>query len=342
MPTTRSDASGLMRAAVRDRYGPPAVVRVEAVPTPSATGDQVLVRVQAASVNRVDLDNLYPRWVAIRLFVGIRRPRQRGVGVDAAGIVEAVGPKATRFKAGDRVFADLFPYGGGAFAEFVCASEKAWLTIPDGISFADAATLPHSAVLAIQGLRSGKRRVGPGDRLLILGASGNVGPFAVQLAKQAGAVVIGTCRTSKVDFVRSLGVDEVIDYTTTDALAEAGSYDWILDVDGNTTLIRARRALRPGGVYVTFGGTGWRIVKALLLGPLLSQVSGGRRLGLQLGWKPFAPDDVATLMAMVGAGTLKPAIDRTYPLADVVEALRHLDEGRSRGKVLVIPTADGR
>ncbi len=314
------------------------MVRVERAPTPVPIRDQVLVRVQAASVNRVDLDNLYPRWIALRLVIGIRRPRQRGVGVDAAGVVEAVGPDAIRFKPGDRVFADLFAHGGGAFAEYVCVSERAWLTIPDGVSFKDAATLPHSAVLAIQGLRSGKRRVGSRDRLLILGASGNVGPFAVQLAKQAGAVVIGTCRTSKVDFVRGLGVDEAIDYTTTDPLAEAGSYDWILDVDGNTTLGRARRALRPGGVYVTFGGTGWTIVKALVLGPLLSRVSGGRRLGLQLGWKPFAPEDVATLTAMVAAGTLKPAVDRTYPLAEVVEALRHLDEGRSRGKVLVIPS----
>lgn len=329
-----------MQAAVRDRYGPPEVVRVEDIPTPTPTGDQILVRVHAASVNRVDLDNLYPRWAAIRLFSGIRRPRGRGVGVDAAGVVTAVGPDVTRFKPGDRVFADLFPFGSGAFAEYACASQKAWLPIPDGVSFEDAASLPHSAVLAIQGLRHGKhRRVGKGVRLLIVGASGNVGPFAVQLAKQAGAEVVGTCRTEKMDFVRSLGVDEVVDYTTTNAVATADAYDWILDVDGNVSLSEARRALRPGGIYLTMGGSGWRIVKALLLGPLLSRVSGGRRLGLMLGWKPFAAEDVATLTAMIAAGTLKPPIDRTYPLSEVVAALRLLDDGRSRGKVLVIPPA---
>lgn len=326
-----------MQAAVRDRYGPPEVVSLEEVPTPTPTGDQILVRVHVASVNRVDLDNLYPRWAFIRLFGGLRRPRDRGVGVDAAGVVEAVGPAAKRFRTGDRVFADLFSHGQGAFAEFVCASERAFLPVPDGVSFEDAATLPHSAVLAVQGLRLGKRTIGPGDRLLIHGASGNVGPFAVQLAKRAGAEVTGTARTSKLDFVRSLDVDHVIDYTSTDALAERDRYDWILDVDGHTTLRKAWRALRPGGVYLTLGGSGGRIIGAMVLGPLLSRRSGGRHVGMMFAWKPFAPDDVATVTAMIAAGTLKPAIDRRYALRDVVAALRHLDDGHSRGKVLVIP-----
>lgn len=329
-----------MRAAVRDRYGPPEVVSLEDVPTPTPTGDQILVRVHVASVNRVDLDNLYPRWAFIRLFGGLRRPRDRGVGVDAAGVVEAVGPAATRFRPGDRVFADLFSHGQGAFAEYVCASERAFLPVPDGVSLEEAATLPHSAVLAVQGLRFGKRTIGPGDRLLIHGASGNVGPFAVQLAKQAGAEVTGTARTSKLDFVRSLGVDHVIDYTTTDALAERDRYDWILDVDGHTTLRKARRALRPGGVYLTLGGSGGRIIGAMVLGPLLSRASGGRHVGMMFAWKPFAPDDVATVTAMIAAGTLKPAIDRRFPLSAVVAALRHLDDGHSQGKVLVLPTVE--
>lgn len=331
-----------MQAAVRDRYGSPDVVRVEEVPTPTPTGDQVLVRIHAASVNRVDLDNLYPRWAILRLILGIRRPRTRALGVDAAGVIEAVGPGVTRFRVGDRVFADLYEHGQGAFAEFVCARERAFLPIPDAVSFEDAATLPHSAVLAIQGLRAGRTRmVGRGDRVLVLGASGNVGPFAVQLAKQAGAEVTGTCRTEKLDFVRGLGVDHVIDYTTTDALVAGGPYDWILDVDGNVALSAARRALRPGGYYGTLGGSGGRILKALVLGPFLSLRSGGRRVGLVLGWRPFGPDDVATLTAMVAAGTLKPAIDRRYPLSQTADALRWLDDGRSRGKVLVIPPQPG-
>lgn len=329
-----------MRAAVRDRYGPPEVVSVEDVPTPIPTADQVLVRVQAASVNRADLDNLYPRWAFLRLFLGMRRPRERRVGLDVAGVVEAVGPDVTRFRPGDRVFADLYAHGLGALAEYVCIRERAFLRLPDHISFEDGAALPHSAVLAVQGLRFRGRTVGRGDRVLVIGASGNVGPFAVQIAKAAGAEVTGTARTAKLDFVRSLGVDLAIDYTTTDALADRDRYDWILDVDGNTTLRRARRALRPGGIYLTLGGSGRRIIAAMILGPLLSRRSGGRHVGLMLAWKPFAPDDVAMLTDMIAAGTLKPAIDRRYPLRDVVAALRHLDDGQSRGKVLVLPIVE--
>lgn len=330
-----------MQAAVRDRYGSPDVVRVEEVSTPKPTGDQVLVRVHAASVNRADLDNLYPRWAFIRVFVGIRRPRNGRIGLDAAGVVEAVGPTATRYRPGDRVFADMYEHGLGALADFVCASESAFLRIPDDVSFEDAATLPHSAVLAVQGLRVGRRRsVKAGDSVLIVGASGNVGPFAVQLARAAGATVTGTCRTSKLEFVRSLGVDHVIDYTTTDALTAGGPYDWILDVDGNVSMSRARRALRPGGTYLTLGGTGWGMVRAMTLGPILSRLSGGRHVGLMLGWKPFAPADVATLLSMLVSGTLRPPIDRRYPLREAADALRHLDDGHNRGKVLVIPSQD--
>lgn len=326
-----------MQAALRDRYGSPDVVRVEEVPTPSPTGDQVLVRVRAASVNRADLDNLYPRWRFLRLVLGIRAPRERRLGMDVAGVVEACGPEATRFQPGDRVFADLFAHGTGAFAEYVCAPERAFLRIPDGVAFDEAASLPHSAVLALQGLRRGGRRVLAGEHVLVLGASGNVGPFAVQIAKAAGAQVTGTARTAKLDFIRSIGVDHAIDYTTTDALAEADQYDWILDVDGNTTLRKARHALRPGGIYQTLGGSGKVIISALIAGPLLSLRSDGRTVGLMLGWKAFEPADVATLLAMLVAGTLRPPIDTRYPLHEAAAALRHLDDGHNRGKVLVIP-----
>lgn len=324
-----------MQAAVRDVYGPPDVVRVEEIPTPTPSADQVLVRVHVAAVNRADLDNLYPRWPLIRLFLGVRRPRNRRIGLDAAGVVEAVGPAVTRFAPGDRVFADLYEHGSGALAEYVCAPQAAFQAVPADVSLEDAACLPHSAVLAIQGLRRGRRTVAAGERVLIVGASGNVGPFAVQIARAAGAEVTGTARTSKLEFVRGLGVDHVIDYTASDALS-GGPYDWILDVDGNVSMSRARRALRPGGVYQTLGGTGWGIVRAIALGPLLSLRSGGRHVGLLLGWKPFAADDVATLLGMLQAGTLRPAIDRRYPLAASADALRHLDDGHARGKVLVV------
>src|SRR5262245_43820071 len=185
-----------MRAALRDRYGPPEVVELRDVERPTPTGDEILVRVRAASVNRADLDGLYPRWQFSRLITGVRRPKTPRLGLDVAGVVEAVGPDATHFQPGDTVFADLFAFGLGAFADFACAPERAFATIPDGLSFEEAATLPHSAILAIQGLR---RRDGstvrPGDRVLVNGASGNVGPFAVQVAKALGAEVTGTTRT---------------------------------------------------------------------------------------------------------------------------------------------------
>jgi hypothetical protein len=181
-----------MKAAVRERYGPPEVVEVREVATPTPKDDEVLVRVRAASINRADLDYLGPRPGFIRPIVGMRAPRDPRMGIDVAGVVEAVGPSVTGFQAGDRVYADLLAFGAGAFAEFVCAPARAFATIPPGLSFEDAATLPHSAILAIQGLRRRNgRTVRPGDRVLIDGASGNVGPFAVQIAKTLGAEVTG-------------------------------------------------------------------------------------------------------------------------------------------------------
>jgi NADPH:quinone reductase-like Zn-dependent oxidoreductase len=333
---TRATTPGeTMRAAERDRYGPPEVVEVRDVPRPVPSGDEVLVRVVAAAVNRADLDGLYPRWQFTRAFSGIRRPRERRVGLDVAGVIEAIGPDASTLRPGDRVFGDLFSFGQGAFGEYVCVPEKALATIPDGTSFEEAATLPHSAILAIQGLRlRDGRTAGAGDKVLIVGASGNVGPFAVQLARSRGAEVTGVCSTDKVEFVRSLGADHVIDYTRVDYTTAGERYDWILDVDGRHSLLRARRALRPKGVYVHLGGSGGRILQSLLLGSVL-RLATGKRMGLLIWWKPFDPTDVATLKELVAAGTIRPVIDRRYPLAEVVEALRWVDDGHARGKVII-------
>lgn len=324
-----------MRAAVRDAYGTVDVVRIEDVETPVPGGDQVLVRVRVASVNRADLDGLGPRPGFARLFMGIRAPRSRRLGLDVAGVVEQVGPQVTRFRPGDRVFADLFTYDAGAFAEYVCAPERAFERIPDDISDEVAATLPHSAVLAIQGLRLRNGRTpGPGDRVLIGGASGNVGPFAVQIARSLGAEVTGVASTPKLDFVRSLGADHLIGYETTDYTRTGERYDWIVDTDSHHSILAVRRALKPGGVYVTLGGRTGRILQALLLGGVASRASG-RSLGLLLWWKPFHPPDVATILGMVADGTLRPVIDRRFPLEQVVDALRYVDEGNARGKVLI-------
>jgi len=324
-----------MKAAVRDRYGPPEVVRIEDVDAPVPVDDQVLVRVRAASVNRADLDGLYPRWQFSRLFLGLRAPRAKGLGLDVAGVVDAVGPDVTRFKPGDEVFADLFLFRQGAFAEFVCAPEKAFATMPSGMSFDDAATLPHSALLALQGLRGGSGRpLQTGDRVMIVGASGNVGPFAIQIAKAMGAEVTGVCRAEKMDFVRSLGADHVIDYTTTDYTRTGERFDRIVDVDAHHGILRWRAALRPNGTYVAMGGSGAWLLQALFVGPIVS-IATGRRMGLLLGWKPFRAEDVEALKELIAAGTVKPYIDRRFPLAQIVEALRYVDDGRPRGKVVI-------
>jgi NADPH:quinone reductase-like Zn-dependent oxidoreductase len=324
-----------VKAAICDRYGTPDVVRLEEVETPTPGQGEILVRVQAASVNRADLDGIQPRPAFVRAFIGLRAPRNTSLGIDVAGTVEAVGPGVTRLQPGDRVFSDLFGQRHGSFAEYTCANESKFERIPDGLSFEEAATLPHSGILALQGLRLRRgRTIKPGDKVLIVGASGNVGPFAVQIAKSMGAEVTGVARTSKLDLVRSLGADHVIDYTTTDYTATGERYDWIVDTDSHQSIFKVRRALKDHGVYVTLGGTAWPILGALIVGPLLS-IRGGKYSGLLLWWKPFHPPDVARLGAMVSAGTVRPVIDRRFGLDEVVDALRWVNDGKARGKVVL-------
>lgn len=326
-----------MRAAIVDRYGPPELVRIEDVDVPEPKTGEVVVKVEAASVNRADLDGLKPRPGFVRLFIGLRAPRSHRLGIDVAGTVEAVASGGSRFRPGDRVFADTFAFGerAGAFAEYVVAPEMAFQSIPAGMSFEDAATLPHSGVLAIQGLRL-RNGTTPraGDRVLIDGASGNVGPFAVQIAKAMGTEVTAVCSGSKMDFVRSLGADHVIDYRATDYTRTGELYDWILDTDSHHPLFDVRRALRPGGVYVTLGGTARPILAAMLIGPLLSRASG-RRMGLMLWWKPFHVPDVERLKELIASGAVRPSIDRRYTLEQIVDALRCVDDGHSQGKVVI-------
>jgi NADPH:quinone reductase-like Zn-dependent oxidoreductase len=323
-----------VKAALRDRYGPPDVVQLWDVDRPTPSDGQVLVRIKAASVNRADLDGLTPRPSFARLFMGLRAPRSHSIGVDAAGIVESVGPGVMQLKPGDEVFGDMFIGGQGSFAEYVCAPERAFQPMPAGITFEEAATLPHSAILALQGLRRRNgRTIKPGDRVLVDGASGNVGPFAVQIAKSMGAEVTGVCSTDKVDMVRSLGADHVIDYTKVDYTKSGERYDWIVDTDSHHSIFRVGRALRPNGVYVTLGGESAQIFQGLV-GPLISLFSD-KWTGLMLWWKPMHRPDVETLKELIAAGKVKPVIDRRYPLSQVVEALRHVDEGRARGKVVI-------
>ena len=325
-----------MKAAFADRYGPPDVVQVREIERPTPTGDQVLVRIRAASVNRADLDGLGPRPGFIRPIIGMRAPRNTRMGIDAAGVVESVGPDASQLKPGDEVFADLFGTDQGAFSEYVAVSEKKFQSMPTGMSFEEAATLPHSAVLALQGLRHRNgRTIKPGDQVLIDGASGNVGPFAVQIAKALGAEVTGVGSTNKLDMVRALGVDHVLDYRKVDYTREKERYDWIVDPDAHHPILRVRRVLKPGGVYVSLGGTTWPIIRNLFAGPVLSMFND-RWAGLMTWWKPFNPPDVARLKELIAAGQLKPVIDRRFPLDEVVQALRLVDDGHALGKVVVV------
>jgi NADPH:quinone reductase-like Zn-dependent oxidoreductase len=323
-----------MKAIVRSVYGSPDVLELADVDVPVVGDDGVLVRVRAASLNAADLDYLYGKPLLTRMGTGLRTPRNRGLGLDAAGQVEAVGRDVTTMKPGDDVFGDLTEHGYGAFAEYACAPERAWAPKPAGMTFEQAATIPQAAILALQGLRGRGRRVQAGQRVLVNGASGNVGPFAVQIAKAYGAELTGVCSTGKMGLVRELGADHVIDYTREDVSRGGRRYDWIVDVAGNYPILGWRRALKPGGTYVMVGGPTSRILAALVLGPIIS-LAGSRKMGLMLWWKPFLKEDVAVLVELIDAGKIAPVIDRRYPLDEVADALRYLKGGGARGKIVI-------
>ncbi len=321
-----------MKAWVRDRYGPPDVLRLEELPTPAVAADGVLVRVAASSVNQADLDYLLGDPWMTRLATGLRRPTNPRVGLDVAGVVEAVGADVTRFKPGDDVFGDMTEFGQGAFGEYVSAPARAFALIPAGSSLEDAATVPQAGILAIQGLNA-KGRIKAGDRVLINGASGSVGPFAIQIAKSMGAEVTGVARTEKLAFVLALGADHVLDYTQQDFTTLGNRYDRILDMAASRGIGQIRRALTPTGAYIAIGGKLSLVFGAMLVG-LVMPLAGKQRAGLPL-WKPFNPPDVAALTRMLEAGTIKAVIDRRYPLAEVPDALRRVGDRLAQGKVVI-------
>jgi NADPH:quinone reductase-like Zn-dependent oxidoreductase len=321
-----------MKTWLRDRYGGPETLSLQDVEMPTPGEGEVLVRVRAASVNAADLDYLYGRPTMARLATGWREPRNRGIGLDVAGVVEAVGDGVDDLQVGEDVFGDLTECGYGAFAEYALATRKAVAPKPPSLSFEEAATVPQSGILAIQGLHAW-RPLKASDAVLVNGASGNVGPFAVGIAKAIGCEVTGVCSTAKVDFVRSLGVNDVIDYTKEDYARSGRQWDRIVDVAAHRGVLASRRALKPGGVYAWAGGDNRSLVGALTLGPLLSLVT--RRRSSLFSWKPFKAGDVAELTRLIEEGKLRPVIDRTYPLDEVPAALRYLDEKRAQGKLVI-------
>ena len=326
-----------MKAIVRRQYGSPDVLTLEEVDMPVVKDQDVLVRVRAASLNADDLEYIYGKSPFTRIATGLRKPRIRGLGVDVAGQVEAVGKNVTRFKEGDEVFGNMTQYGLGAYAEYVCAPARAFALKPSTLTFEEAATVPQSAVLALQGLR-GKRQIKPGNRVLINGAGGNVGPFAVQIAKHFGAEVTGVDSSEKLDTVRSVGADHVIDYTRDDPIQNGQRYDLILDVVARRSMLQWRRALRPGGLYVMLGASTALLVQGTFLGPLIS-ITGTKKMAVMWWWKPFKQEDVVFLTELIEAGSIAPVIDRRYSLGEVPAALRYLEEGHARGKIVITPVS---
>jgi len=321
-----------MKAVVRHIYGSPDVLEVTDIEMPSVADDEVLVRIRAAGVNMADMDYLLGRPKVARLGTGLRKPRSTRLGLDVAGDVEAIGSNTTAFQPGDEVFGDLTEYGFGAFAEYVCAPEAAFALKPASLTFEEAATVPQSAVMALQGVRS-RRQIQPGDKVLINGAGGGVGPFAIQIAKSFGAEVTGVDRAAKLDMIRSVGADHVIDYMQDDFTKTGQRYDRILDVAGGHTIFEFRRALEPKGIYLAIPDSISQLFQTMIVGPLLS-LFGSRRMGMVM-WKPFKQEDMAFITTLIEAGTISPIIDRRFPLQDVADALRYQGEGRNQGKLVL-------
>ncbi len=321
-----------MKAIVHTRYGSPDVLEFAEVEKPLPKDDQVLIKVQAASVNTLDLTIRGP-FLARILSGGLRKPKDPRLGADLAGRVEAVGRQVTQFQPGD----DVFGTGAGAFAEYVCASEKRVALKPANLSFEAAAAVPVAALTALQGLRY-KGEIQPGHKVLIQGATGAVGTFAVQLAKAFGAEVTAVCSTRNVEMVRSLGADHVIDYTREDVTKNRQRYDLILAVNGYHSIFAYRWLLCPTGRYVLVGEGSkthlYRaILQALLLGPLLSR-KGGQQLAF-MGVAHINQADLVAVKELLEAGKVVPMIDRRYSFAETAEALRYLEEGHARGKVVI-------
>lgn len=323
-----------MKAYVRSEYGSPDVLELKEIPTPSPGDGDLLVKVRIASVNMADVDYLRGRPRMARLGSGLRHPNNRQLGVDVAGVVESVGSNVTWFEPGDSVMGDLTEYGFGSFAEYVCAPEDAFAHVPKQSGFDEAATLPQAGVMAAQGLKRRGRGVEPGHKVLINGAGGNVGPFAVQLAKAAGAEVTGVDSAEKLDMIRSIGADEVVDYAVTNFTRNGRQYDWIFDVAPFRSMLACRRSLRPGGTYVMIPATIGHVVKAMIVAPLLSLLSS-RKLGMPT-WGVFKHHDVALLVRLFESGELRPVIDRAYPLEQVRDALRYQESGNARGKIIIV------
>jgi NADPH:quinone reductase-like Zn-dependent oxidoreductase len=319
-----------MKAIVCDRYGSPDVLRLEEVEKPSPRDNQVLVKVHASSLNAADVELLGGSFFA--RMGGPLKPRHRIPGSDVAGRVVAVGRNVKRLKEGDAVFGDLFSRGFGAFAEYVAAPEDVLLQKPDSISFEDAATLPQAARIALQSLR-GKRLLKKGQKVLVNGAGGGMGTFAVQIAKYYGAEVTGVDSMMKLEMLRAIGADHVIDYAREDCIRSGERYDFIFDAVAHRSIFDYRRVMAPDGLYVLVGGSRYAILQAILLGPLVS-IASKKKMGINPGNATYK-EDLQFLLELHEKGKLSPVVDRQSDLREVPEALKDLSRGLVKGKVVI-------
>ncbi|GHO79937.1 NADPH:quinone reductase [Ktedonobacter sp. SOSP1-85] len=320
-----------MKAIVYARYGSPDVLQFKEVEKPAPKDDEVLIKVYAAAANAADWHLLRGDPFLLRLGSGLLKPTNKILGADIAGRVEAVGRNVKQFQPGDEVFGDLSGCGWGGFAEYVCAREDALVLKPANMDFEQVAAVPVAGVTALQGLRD-KGQIQPGQKVLIYGASGGVGTFAVQIAKSYGAEVTGVCSTKNVDMMRSIGADHVIDYTREDFTKNGQQYDLILAANGYHPISAYKCALSPKGVYVMTGGSMAQMFQAMLLGPWIS-MTGRKKMG-NLLMKPNK-QDLAFMSELLEAGKVVPVIDRRYPLRETAEAIRYLEEGHAKGKVII-------
>jgi NADPH:quinone reductase-like Zn-dependent oxidoreductase len=326
-----------MKAIVYTKYGPTNVLRLEEVEKPTPKDNEVLVKIYATTVTPGDVIVVKGEPFPVRFFSGLLKPKHKIPGKEMAGQVEAVGRNVTQFKPGDEVFGDLTVCGLGAFAEYVSVPETAIAPKPANLTFEEAAAVPESAVVALQGLRDhGKIR--PGQKVLINGTSGGVGSYAVQIAKSFGAEVTAVCSTRNLDRARSLGADHVIDYTKVDFTQNGQHYDLILAANGYHPIADYKRALSPEGIFVATGGSMAQTFEAMLQGPIIS-MRGSKKMGNMLV-KPNK-NDLVFMKDLIEAGKVVPTIDRRWPLSEFAEAFRYLEEGHAQGKIVIIvePTA---
>jgi NADPH:quinone reductase-like Zn-dependent oxidoreductase len=320
-----------MKAIVNTQYGRPEVLHLMEVQKPVPTDNEVLIKIHASSVNFADWHSLTGEPFVARLAFGLFKPKKSILGADVAGTVEAIGKNVTHFKPGTEVYGDLVSYRFGGFAEYVCALENLITFKPVNLTFEEAAAIPMAAVTALQALRDGGM-VQPGQIVLIHGAAGGVGTFAVQIAKLMGAEVTGLCSTRNLELAHSLGADHVIDYTKEDFARKGQRYDLILGINGNRSIYDYREALTPHGKYFMVGGSDKQIFQSIFLGPILS-----RRGGQTLGMFPAKASltDLLYIKELVEAGKIKPVIDRRYPLHETPDAMRYIGEGHARAKIVI-------